>query len=441
MLLIYTPQLSNRLKYIFSFIFDNFLYNNYQITDDIDFFNNYTQAKFYYQPNPAPNQSAPYLQAANLLFENDIRPIPTAFCDYNVENTPYQLLFPAQSAQSLLTYDIFALCFLFLSRYEEYLPYVPDAHGRFSALNSLAHQNNYLHLPLIHILTADFIQKLNYLYPQLEYKKPAYQFLPSYDIDYMRAFEGKGVLRQTGALFKNLFTAHWQLLALQLATLLKLKPDPYDTFAYLDNLHKKYNTQPYYFFLTAQWHTYDKNTPTHSPIFAQTVQQIAAAYPIGLHPSYQSNQRINLLATEKNKLAELSQTAIIASRQHFLKLHLPATYQNLLANGIQKDFSMGYADACGFRAATNLPFRWYDLSQNTVTNLEIQPLLLMDVTLRDYLKLSPSQALQLCADYLQTVRRYGGNLSVLFHNNSFCETLGWQGWRAMYEEFLAMANQ
>lgn len=441
MLLVYTPHISPRFEYVMGFIFDNFLSDGYQITMDKDFFYQSNLPKIYYQSQPEPNFSANYLQAANLLFEKDIKPIPTDTVLYSVENTDYQLLFPANSTHSLLSYDIFAFCFLLLSRYEEYLPYAPDAHNRFSAKNSLSQRYNYLHLPIINLLAIDFIQKLAQLYPQLQPKTPPYRLQLSYDIDYMRAFLGKGLLRQTGALCKNFLTGQWKLLGLQIATLTRLKPDLYDTFAYLDGLHKKYKQLPYYFFLTAQWHTYDKNTPTNSPIFAQTVQQVAAQYPIGLHPSYQSNSNSQLLHAEKNTLAAISQSSITASRQHFLKLHLPHTYQNLLAAGIQKDFSMGYADACGFRAGTNIPFLWYDLSQNQPTNLEIYPLLIMDVTLRDYLKLSPAQALQLCLDYLQTVRRYGGNLSILFHNNSFCEQLGWQGWRAMYEEFLAAATE
>jgi hypothetical protein len=144
---------------------------------------------------------------------------------------------------------------------------------------------------------------------------------------------------------------------------------------------------------------------------------------------------------EIKRLESILSKKITKSRQHFLKLKFPDTYQNLLRMGITDDYTMGYAEQPGFRASVAGSYFWYDLINETQTNLRIHPFMLMDVTLHTYLKMSPEAALQCVLPIIQVTKDAGGELICIWHNNSFCEKGEWKGWKSMYEQFIQEASK
>lgn len=133
-------------------------------------------------------------------------------------------------------------------------------------------------------------------------------------------------------------------------------------------------------------------------------------------------------------------TKVDQSRQHFLKLRFPDTYQNLLKNGIKADFSMGFADAVGFRNGTAHPFPWFDLSTNTKTDLQIFPFAYMDGTLHEYLNLSPEKSKEKIKQLYQEVQEVGGQFSFIWHNETIAEQGKWAGWSNVLEYTLALKD-
>jgi hypothetical protein len=146
---------------------------------------------------------------------------------------------------------------------------------------------------------------------------------------------------------------------------------------------------------------------------------------VGLHPSYGSNTKTNQLQKEYNDLKNLISYPLKRSRQHFLKVSFPETYSNLIQIGIEKEYSMGYAEATGFRASTARHFLWYNLALERTEQLRIYPFQLMDVTLFNYLKQSSQQALNDFEHIKKQIETYGGNLITIWHNSSFDEKEGW----------------
>ena len=96
---------------------------------------------------------------------------------------------------------------------------------------------------------------------------------------------------------------------------------------------------------------------------------------------------------------------------------------------------MGYADEIGFRASTALPFFWYDLENETITDLKIYSFQAMDVTLKEYLNLSPDDAFWALNKLKKAIQNVDGQLITLWHNSSFGED--WKGWKEMYEKWLS----
>ena len=323
-----------------------------------------------------------------------------------------------------------------LSRYEEYLPFQADRHGRFPASESWAYQNGYLQEPIVDLLVRALKTSLKKHYPQIVFKPQIFQFSPTYDIDMAWAYRYKGWKRNIGGYATDITKGQFISLKNRLRTHLSLQQDPFQTFDWLDGLSRKFKLSPIYFFLLGDHGEYDKNNKIDTPAFQHLVQSIANIHKIGIHPSYQSNNKQAILHQEKQRLHDISQQSIHRSRQHYLKVHLPTTYQQLITAGITDDYSMGYAMDIGFRAGTSLPFYWYDLSKEAMTKLKIHPFQVMEVTLKEYLKLSPEAAKEKIIALLNTVKSVDGTFCSLWHNSSFSELEGWNEWEAVYVDLL-----
>jgi hypothetical protein len=70
----------------------------------------------------------------------------------------------------------------------------------------------------------------------------------------------------------------------------------------------------------------------------------------------------------------------------------------------------------------------------------LHPVALMDVTLKDYCKISPEEAIVLSRSFVDTIMAVKGEFVSVWHNESFDETGRWKGWRKVYEDLLAYAD-
>jgi hypothetical protein len=136
---------------------------------------------------------------------------------------------------------------------------------------------------------------------------------------------------------------------------------------------------------------------------------------------------------EKKRLSEIIREEVTISRQHFLLLSFPQTYRNLISSGISEDYSMGYPGIAGFRAGTCTPFYFYDLIKEEATSLKIIPFMAMDVTLRQYLGLSPEDASEKIEMLMNEVKSAGGLFCSIWHNESLHDSGNWKGYREVFE--------
>ncbi len=346
---------------------------------------------------------------------------------------------PQQHPEQIYPFDWFSLLFYLASRYEEYLPYEADQWGRFPASSSAAHQAGFLQRPLLQEWALDFAQRLLTHYPHLVLQPPQYQFTPTYDIDHAFAFHAKPLWRQAGAFARHLLRRDATALKRHLQTLRQVQQDPYNVYEYLDDLAQTHQLKPLYFWLW-DYGPHDKILPHTSPALQVLIQRHAQHYAVGIHPSFGSNASLEQLRKEYQRLQGLLQQPVTRSRQHYLRLHLPTTYRRLLALGVTDDYTLGYAQALGFRASLALPYHWYDLERETPTRLRLHPFAIMDVTLNTYLGLSPEAAQDAARPVVAACRQVGGHLMTIWHNSSLCEAWQWVGWRGVYEGLLAQAR-
>ena len=434
MIFIYTHKITKRLQYIVELVFGELMGFDYKITSNAEEFSRYDGAKISYSISPIEN--ALFLAAKNILFETDIRHQEFKTVDFGGNACPYAVF----NSYSVMPFDILAASFFLVTRYEEYLPHKKDHHKRFSASESCAFQNHFLHKPVVNKWAKELKERILYTFPELKTKTKQYSFTPTYDIDIAWSYKHKGFVRTSGGLIRDLWNNQLSLFRKRILVLRGKDKDPYETYDLQKQLAKKYQLKPIYFFLFAELGPFDKSISPLNKHYQYLVKDIRDLATIGIHPSYESNENPKLLKKEIQSLADASHTEIVRSRQHFLKLTLPQTYRNLLNLGIQHDFTMGYADQLGFRAGICTPFNFYDLDMETDTRLRIHPFAIMDGTLRDYLKTDVENAKKLISQIIREVKEVDGHFISLWHNESLSDEGKWQGWLDVYEHLLKEAT-
>ena len=427
MLLIFTPQSNTRLQYTCKFIFEEVLGTSYSLTTDEENFSIHTGAKINY--SHIDFLSVFQIKPHVILFETCIKEQDITVVH---KEEKCKVFVTSDNAQD---FDIFAAVFYLISRYEEYLPHAKDMYGRYAHENSLAYKEDFLHLPLINIWLESFKEKLKEHFSDLVFKPTSFSFLPTYDIDIAWSYNHKGLLRNIGGFIKSLAFE-------RVAVLFTGKKDPYDSYDFLDGLHKQYNLAPLYFFLTAKKNgLYDKNILPQNEAMQKLIKRHADKYSIGIHPSWQSYNSDVLLIEEKNKLETISGLKISISRQHYIKLTLPETYQSLIRIGIANDYSMGYGSINGFRASTASPFYWYDLKAEKITSLRIHPFCFMDANCFYEQKLSVEESFTELMNFYQFCKKVNVPLITIFHNNFLGTGKMFKGWKDLYVKFISQLQQ
>ncbi len=430
-MLVYATGITPRLKYTCTLILEQILGLKYQITADIDEFINAPMARICYNSRPVSGKEC-HVVPAGLMSERGINNHQVNAIDFQGTKA----LFPIYTRETCLPFDIFSAVFYMVTRYEEYLPFIRDEHGRFSSSHSLAKQKGFHQVPVVNVWVREFGKLLTGIYPNLKLKEHIFNFVPTIDIDAAWAFRHKGLYRSLGGFLKDLRVMDFDSIKRRYRSLLKLENDPFDTFEFMHSLHKKYGLRPHFFILFAGYGEFDKNTPVNNIPFQELIKSLGDEGDVGIHPSYASYRNDQILQSEIIGLSRVLHREVTSSRQHFLKLHMPDTYRSLISQDISDDYTMGYASEPGFRAGICMPFRWYDLEMERSTDLTIHPFMVMDGTLRDYMKIEAEGSMQIIRPLIDTVREFGGTFISLFHNESLSEWRRWKGWTSVYEEML-----
>ena len=417
--LIYASTITNRLRYTLDLMLCEFANISVNYTTEKDYFLKYPSAKINYSFDKIANELI-FIKSHTLLFEKNIdkKNIDEIFKNSNDE-------------------DLFAKVFLCISRYEEYNLKATDfdSHARFSATKSFAQCYGFLQKPMVHIWVNKLFTQLENHYPNLIFKKPIYNFQPTFDIDIAWQFKNRSLLRSSIGFVKDAIKLRFFSVNERLKSLNNNYSDAYDTFGTIKSIHSG-EVQPIYFWLLGDYGRFDKNVYWKTPALQNLIRETAKENTVGIHPSYKTNRNNKQLLKEIKRLETITGQKITQSRQHFLKLSLPDTYRKLIAAGISDDYSMGYSDNIGFRAGMATSFYWFDLERDEVTNLKIHPFQVMDVTLKNYLKLSPEAAINAVKKIAEEVRAVNGEFCTLWHNTSLSKTEEWNGWTKVYEEIV-----
>lgn len=425
MLLIQCSSISNRLKFAADFVFSRVWGQNYTLEA-----NPQIDKKYFIITNPEQSNLQFKIPNSGFCFETGIN---SAVNQGHFEGFP--VLFPCGDGdgQADISFDLFAFVFYLLARYEEYLPHVPDLHGRFKDEDAWVVKNNIHEIPIIDRILF-IIKPLieNKLVIQL--KNNELNEIISLDIDQINTFKQKGLFRQIFSLSKNLILLNLNIVNQQFKILFRLKKDPFYVFDAEFWLNSK---KPLLFFwLISDYGKFDKNIHWKKSDYLKAVNEVISFSEIGLHPGYECLEHPKNLEMEKSRLQLLSRKEIKKARFHFLRYTLPHSYEKLMEQGFEADYSCGFNRKVGFRAGTAYDFKFYNVLEETIYEFRVFPFAYMDVALKHGYGFNAVQAEHKIIELKENCKLSGGNFISLWHNESISGIEEWKGWEDTFKKQL-----
>ncbi|NQX76777.1 polysaccharide deacetylase family protein [Gilvibacter sp.] len=426
-LLIYSPKNTPRLTYVFKHICTRLLGMPIAFTTEIPVFVAHGGPKIWYGPSGQGNNTF-YIKSRELLFQQGIT-------DIEIRVRPWEQTvgFFATSPDSSLPFDIFAASFYLLSRYEEYLPHVKDAMGRYPAAESLAATSNFLNQAVVDIWAHKFLEALRETYPEIKYQLPEFEIQNLIDVPQAFEYKSKGFLRSFFGYFSDLFRFRFRAIAHRTRVLLLLSKDPHNTFDWLAEVGKEHQVNYRCFFQVGDYSRDDYNISHHKKAYRRLIKSAADYAPVGLRISHRALTDLKQLKEEKRRLEAITNRPVACSINASGVLNIPDILRALVDLEVDENYSMGYSDTPGFRAGTSRPFYFYDLDFEVQTPLRLVPYSIAQTALEN---LTTEEIETLVKEYKSGLMNVGGSLVMLMRNDTFALSFDNRFWRTLYTQHL-----
>lgn len=369
-----------------------------------------------------------------ILFEKKVTEQDVSVTKWN--NLPVFFRSPDESD---FPFDIFAASFFLVSRYEEYLDYQPDEHGRFPAAASLAFQNGFLSTPVVDLWARELSKALVKKFRTITFRRNQYRSIVTIDTDEPFAYLGKNFFRSIGGLVNDI-AAGMQKAAVRYRTVSQGDKDPFDVFDYITTTIDKYKLDARFFFPTGDKSKHDLNPSWKNEEYRKMITAIGTRYHTGLHPSYASSGSSAMVREESVRMKAILEREIYCSRFHYIRLLMPQSYRHIIEAGMLEDYSMGYPDEPGFRAGIARPYYFFDLIEDNVTCLKIFPFEVMDGTLYQYKNLDHVKSIDIIRTLINETKKVGGVFISIWHNTSLLDNDKCKGRRKVFEEMIQLQS-
>lgn len=339
----------------------------------------------------------------------------------------------AQSDRGIrLGVDIAGSAFFMLTRYEEAVVQIRDAHDRFPAHASLAYRQGFLLRPIVDEYTEILWAALHRLWPHLTRKARHRAIFVTCDVDMPFKYQAK-----LSSLFRHsvgdLIRRRNPRLVLDrmegYAHALKgyYSDDPwYAAINWIMSVNEKAGNRVAFFLMADGKHKWDGHYSLESPPVRQLLRRIhERGHEIGFHPGYATYLDPDETRRQADVLRRIMKRESIryhqlGGRQHFLRWRTPDTARNWEAAGLSYDSTLGYADHVGFRCGTSREYTLYDVVLRRRLNVKERPLILMDCSLvaERYMGLGyTDEALAYAQTLKERALRIGGFFTLLWHNS------------------------
>jgi peptidoglycan/xylan/chitin deacetylase (PgdA/CDA1 family) len=217
--------------------------------------------------------------------------------------------------------------------------------------------------------------------------------------------------------------------------------DPYWNFEKIMNLEKRFDVRSTFFILNEEekprpfdlksWVLFSGRYRINDPKIIKILKEMHEnGWEIGVHGSYYSYADKLRLGREKDEIEALIGDGIGGVRQHYLNLEIPRTWRLQEEVGFKYDSTLCVKDDVGFRWGTCFPFHPFDSESGKKLGLLEIPLIIIDGSV-----FKKRDAWKECEEIIDIVEKFGGVLTVLWHQRAFNEN-EFQGWSEVYEKLV-----
>jgi hypothetical protein len=356
-------------------------------------------------------QTAPYPLAPNWR-EWDEQRIPFFFDPH-----PEKPLLKTAPGTVRISADLISAAFYLLSGWQEYFSSERDRHGRFPYAASVQQQYGFVALPVVNYYFDVLRTAIEYLTNRPLRLRPWAADAPfaafiSHDIDLLYSAwkaPAKVLLKQ----------GKW----LQFARLWWQHSNQTDTW---NNLEAVAAAVAQYgghstFFMLPEHRLGADGTPNADYVFScELINRLekleGAGHQWELHGSIGTSTNKQLLVSNQDSLHYHGR----GIRFHYLRWE-PRLTPAIVASEYEFDSTLGFAEHFGFRHSYCHPFYPFDFESGRAFSFLEIPLNVMDATLHhpNYLQLSAHQILPALQPLFIEIKKFGGVLSMLWHNDHF----------------------
>lgn len=365
------------------------------------------------------------------------------------ENELHTPLIELDDEGATIHYDILGLAYWMLTRLEEVGHMDLDNHQRFPATSSHAYQHGYLERPIVDEWLIVLGQVIQRVWPGVQLKEHVFSIKVSHDVDSPSVYAFSGWKRLLINMAGHLIIRH-NYKAFIYAPFIKLmtgkqlhNQDPHNTFDWLMDVSEKNGLVSAFYFICGRSSNMDADYELENPIIQELMQRIyRRGHEVGLHPSYGSYQKPELIKKEANRLREICSKVGISQnefggRMHYLRWESPTTLQAWEDAGMSYDTTLSYADRPGFRCGTCFEYAAFNPISQQSLKIRIRPLIAMECTViaDRYMGLGYTEAA--LAKFLILKERcikVSGCFTLLWHNSHFYNKSDFE----MYEKILSI---
>ena len=341
-------------------------------------------------------------------------------------------LFEERGDQVHALFDLPAVTFGLLQRWEEDLDSRRDDHDRFPAEASLLAEAGLIDRPVV----DEIAQSLGRVLQSAAGAEPSpcsswhgkdWAFALTFDIDSAGMYRHgalPGTVRRLAR--EQGFAAAARGLAEGLASAARLRPDPHHNLDAIADRLGEMGVRSTFFSQVFRAAPIDSYKLAECPPLVRAIRRLRTrGHEIGLHGSYAGPARgAEFLHRQRAALRSLIGGSATSFRAHYLRAPRPA---DLAEAGFDLDATAGFPRREGFRLGTAFPVQaWTDRP----LPLTIAPFHAMDVTLRYHRGLDPAQAFETATALLERIRAAGGLAVLLWHPHNIEPRL-WPGWQDM----------
>ena len=190
---------------------------------------------------------------------------------------------------------------------------------------------------------------------------------------------------------------------------------PWWNFSNIQELEETYGARSTFFFKVQNEN--ERDFSYHIADLEQEIQDlISSGWEVGFHGCFEDYTSVDKIREKREAIERIAKAKILGHRGHYLNFKVPDTWEILSSVGFTYDTTLGYADCVGFRNGMCHPFHPYNLRTEKIMDILEMPLIIMDFSLFEYMRLDEARAWQLILRLLDKVEKYQGVATILWHN-------------------------